>query len=79
MLIFWASVGSSVLQGLIIYFGLESFTDYYNYQVDLSRPDVEYEEYVPGEDEEEEDLYDEYGCNADGLDVYGNECPAEEN
>jgi hypothetical protein len=73
------SLASSVLEIAVIVLGWGPFGKWYQYQAELAAEEDEED----GEDEEEgdyasEDAYDAYGCNADGLDVYGNECPAPE-
>jgi hypothetical protein len=73
------SLISSVLEIAVIVLGWGPFGEWYQYQAELAAEEDEED----GEDEEEgddasEDAYDAYGCNADGLDVYGNECPAPE-
>ena len=71
------SLGSSVLEIVVIVLGWGPFGEWYTYQAELAAEDDEEEE--DAEDEmADEDAYDAYGCNADGLDVYGNECPAPE-
>lgn len=70
------SLVSSVLEIAVIVLGWGPFGEWYTYQADLAAAPEEEEE---AEDEmADEDAYDAYGCNADGLDVYGNECPAPE-
>ncbi len=71
------SLASSVLEIAVIVLGWGPFGEWYQYQADLAAEEDEED----GEEEEvyaDEDAYDAYGCNADGLDVYGNECPAPE-
>jgi len=70
------SLASSVLEIAVIVLGWGPFGEWYTYQAELAAAPEE-----EGEAEDEmadEDAYDAYGCNADGLDVYGNECPAPE-
>ena len=72
----YLSLASSVLEIVVIVLGWGPFGEWYTYQADLAAAPEEEEE---AEDEmADEDAYDAYGCNADGLDVYGNECPAPE-
>ena len=70
----YLSLASSVLEIAVIVLGWGPFGEWYTYQAELAA--------APEEEEEaemaDEDAYDAYGCNADGLDVYGNECPAPE-
>ena len=70
------SLASSVLEIAVIVLGWGPFGKWYQYQADLAAAPEEEDD----EEEEmaDEDAYDAYGCNADGLDVYGNECPAPE-
>jgi hypothetical protein len=72
------SLASSVLEIVVIVLGWGPFGEWYTYQAELAAQEDDEE----GEDDEDEmadeDAYDAYGCNADGLDVYGNECPAPE-
>ena len=70
------SLVSSVLEIAVIVLGWGPFGEWYTYQADLAAAPEEEEE-AEGE-MADEDAYDAYGCNADGLDVYGNECPAPE-
>ena len=71
------SLGSSVLEIVVIVLGWGPFGKWYQYQAELAdAPEEEEEE--EAEEYASEDAYDAYGCNADGLDVYGNECPAPE-
>ena len=69
------SLASSVLEIAVIVLGWGPFGEWYTYQADLAAAPEEEEE---AEEYASEDAYDAYGCNADGLDVYGNECPAPE-
>ena len=70
------SLASSVLEIVVIVLGWGPFGKWYQYQADLAAAPEEEDD---GEEEmADEDAYDAYGCNADGLDVYGNECPAPE-
>ena len=72
----YLSLASSVLEIAVIVLGWGPFGEWYTYQAELAAAPEEEEEV---EDEmADEDAYDAYGCNADGLDVYGNECPAPE-
>jgi hypothetical protein len=72
----YLSLASSVLEIVVIVLGWGPFGEWYTYQAELAAAPEEEEE---AEDEmADEDAYDAYGCNADGLDVYGNECPAPE-
>lgn len=72
----YLSLGSSVLEIAVIVLGWGPFGEWYTYQAELAAAPEEEDD----EEEEmaDEDAYDAYGCNADGLDVYGNECPAPE-
>ena len=70
------SLASSVLEIVVIVLGWGPFGKWYQYQADLAAAPEE--EADAGEAPADEDAYDAYGCNADGLDVYGNECPAPE-
>ena len=70
------SLASSVLEIAVIVLGWGPFGKWYQYQADLAAAPEEEEE--EAEEYASEDAYDAYGCNADGLDVYGNECPAPE-
>jgi len=70
------SLASSVLEIAVIVLGWGPFGEWYKYQAELAAG--EDEEDVEEEELADEDAYDAYGCNADGLDVYGNECPAPE-
>jgi len=70
------SLASSVLEIAVIVLGWGPFGEWYQYQADLAAEEDEEDEEV--EEYASEDAYDAYGCNADGLDVYGNECPAPE-
>jgi hypothetical protein len=73
----YLSLGSSVLDIVVIVLGWGPFGKWYQYQAELAdAPEEEEEE--EAEEYASEDAYDAYGCNADGLDVYGNECPAPE-
>lgn len=73
----YLSLASSVLEIVVIVLGWGPFGEWYTYQAELAAAPEEEEE--DAEDEmADEDAYDAYGCNADGLDVYGNECPAPE-
>jgi len=70
------SLASSVLEIVVIVLGWGPFGKWYQYQAELAAAPEE--EDAAAADYAEEDAYDAYGCNADGLDVYGNECPAPE-
>jgi hypothetical protein len=73
----YLSLGSSVLDIVVIVLGWGPFGKWYEYQAELAdAPEEEEEE--EAEEYASEDAYDAYGCNADGFDVYGNECPAPE-
>jgi hypothetical protein len=61
----------------VIVLGWGPFGKWYQYQAELAAAPEE-EEDDAEEEYAEEDAYDAYGCNADALDVYGNECPAPE-
>lgn len=69
------SLFSSVLDIAVIVLGWGPFGKWYQHQADLAAAPAEEE---MAEEYASEDGYDAYGCNADGLDVYGNECPAPE-
>ena len=71
------SLVSSVLEIAVIVLGWGPFGEWYQYQADLAAEEAE-EDDEEAEEYAAEDAYDAYGCNADGLDVYGNECPAPE-
>jgi len=68
------SLASSVLEIVVIVLGWGSFGKWYQYQADLAAAPEE--DPAATADVPSADAYDAYGCNADGLDVYGNECPA---
>jgi len=72
------SLGSSVLEIVVIVLGWGPFGEWYTYQAELAAAEDGEEEEDAGDEMADEDAYDAYGCNADGLDVYGNECPAPE-
>jgi len=71
------SLVSSVLEIAVIVLGWGPFGKWYQYQAELAAEEYE-EDDEEAEEYASEDAYDAYGCNADGLDVYGNECPAPE-
>jgi hypothetical protein len=71
------SLASSVLEIAVIVLGWGPFGEWYQYQAELAAEEDE-EDVEDEEEVADEDAYDAYGCNADGLDVYGNECPAPE-
>jgi hypothetical protein len=74
----YLSLVSSVLEIAVIVLGWGPFGEWYTYQAELAAEEDDEEEEDAEDEMADEDAYDAYGCNADGLDVYGNECPAPE-
>lgn len=63
---------SSILQIAVIVLSFGPFGKWFQHQKDAADADALDETLVA----EPADVYDAYGCNAYGLDVDGNECPA---